>query len=190
MLSNPSTMISNHRTLHQWVAILGPEVLQIFNRLPDPHKETLEPSYPLTPVPNPIVLPSIHPERLSINITVNCVCRILSILDLGFGGGWSCLPDSEFLPCDFHCHFDWLVNLHICVQIITLTDVSFCRIAMTAVLDCPWPTAMDWYFRSPLQAKFLCANAPSPVKITLYWLGNTFLAFGHLLAWVIKRQDV
>ena len=64
---------------------------------------------------------------------------------------------------------------------------------MTAVLDCLWPTGMDWYFRSPLRAKFLYTtsskNPPAPVKISLYRLGTTFVMFGYLLARVIKRED-
>ena len=79
-------------------------------------------------------------------------------------------------------------------------DFVFCaRIAVTAVLDCLRPTAMDWYFRSPLQAKFLrtsSANtgndpqASSPViKIALYRLGSTLVALVYLLARAIKRKD-
>jgi hypothetical protein len=39
-----------------------PGVLRMFNGLPAPQEETLEPSYPLTPLPNPITLPRIHSE--------------------------------------------------------------------------------------------------------------------------------
>jgi len=52
---------------------------------------------------------------------------------------------------------------------------------------------MDWYFRSPLRAKFLYTsadnNSPSLVKITLYRVGNTLLALGFLLARAVKRHD-
>ena len=67
-----------------------------------------------------------------------------------------------------------------------------CRIAVTVLLDCLWPTAMNWYFRSPLRAKFLYTssnNLPAPVKITLYRLGTTFVVLGYLLARVIKCED-
>jgi len=61
---------------------------------------------------------------------------------------------------------------------------------MSVVLDCLRPTAMEWYFRSPLQAKCLYASADNcAVKITLYRLANTLLALGYLLARIIKRQD-
>lgn len=59
------------------------------------HEGTLEPSYPL---PNPVALPSRPSEHLFINITVNRVCRLVSILALGFWGGWSCLPDEKRAP--------------------------------------------------------------------------------------------
>ena len=52
---------------------------------------------------------------------------------------------------------------------------------------------MDWYFRSPLRAKFLYTSAdnnpPSLPKITLYRVGNTLLALGFLLARAVKRHD-
>ena len=52
---------------------------------------------------------------------------------------------------------------------------------------------MDWYFRSPLRAKFLYTSAdnnpPSLVKITLYRVGNTLLALGFLLARAVKHHD-
>ena len=51
----------------------------MFNGLPAPQEETLELAYPLTPLLNPITLPSVHSERLFINITVNRVCRLFSI---------------------------------------------------------------------------------------------------------------
>ena len=76
----------------------GTGVLRMFNGLPVPHEETLEPSYPLTPLPNPVALPSRPSEHLFINITVNRVCRLVSILALGFWGGWSCLPDEKRAP--------------------------------------------------------------------------------------------
>lgn len=76
----------------------GTGVLRIFNGLPVPHEETLEPSYALRPLPIPVVEPSRPSERLFINITVNRVCRLVSILALGFWGGWSCLPDEKRVP--------------------------------------------------------------------------------------------
>ena len=76
----------------------GTGVLRMFNGLPVPHEETLEPSYPLTPLPNSVALPSRPSEHLFINITVNRVCRLVSILALGLGGGWSCLPDEKRAP--------------------------------------------------------------------------------------------
>lgn len=152
----------------------------MFNGLPIPHEETLEPSYPLAPLPNPVALPSTRSERLIINITVNRVCRLFSILGLGFGGGWSFIPDEKRVPTST----TWVIFL------VILTD----WIAVTAVLDCVWPAAMDWYFRSPVRAKFLYTSAnnnpcPPMVKITLYRFGNTLLALGYLLARVIKRRD-
>ena len=51
---------------------------------------------------------------------------------------------------------------------------------------------MDWYFRSPLRAKFLYTsvdNNPPLVKITLYRVGNTLLLLGFLLARTVKRHD-
>jgi hypothetical protein len=77
----------------------GTGVLRMFNGLPVPHEETLEPSesYELTP-PNSVALPSRPSEHLFINITVNRVCRLVSILALGFLGGWSCLPDEKRVP--------------------------------------------------------------------------------------------
>ena len=51
---------------------------------------------------------------------------------------------------------------------------------------------MNWYFRSPLRAKFLYTssnNPPAPVKITLYRLSTTFVVLGYLLARVIKCED-
>jgi len=76
----------------------GTGLLRMFNGLPVPREETLEPSYELEPLPNPAALPSRPCERLFINITVNRVCRLFSILGLGFWGGWSCLPDERRAP--------------------------------------------------------------------------------------------
>ena len=75
----------------------GTGVLRMFNGLPVPQEEILE-SYPMTPLPNPVALSSRPSEQLFINITVNRVCRLVSILALGFGGGWSCLPDEKRVP--------------------------------------------------------------------------------------------
>ena len=178
----------------------GTGLLRMFNGLPVPREETSEPSYPLTPLPNPASLPSRPSERLFINITVNRACRLLSILGLGFWGGWSCLPDEKRAPTSITWVFfvvvltDWLI-LQIGVQLFAASLMfSFLyRIAVTAVVDCLRPTTMDWYFRSPLQAKCLYTsadiNCPSTVKITLYRVGNTILALGYLLARVVKRQD-
>ena len=176
-----------------------PGVLRMFNGLPAPQEETLEPSYALTPLPNPITLPSVQSERLFINITVNRVCRLFSILGLGFGGGWSCFPDEKRVPTSI----TWVIFIVILTDWLIYTS-SFrswhrlmfrsisSRIAVTALLDCLWPTAMNWYFRSPLRAKFLYTssnNPPAPVKISLYRLGTTFVVLGYLLARVIKRED-
>ena len=78
----------------------GTGVLRMFNGLPVPHEETLEPSesYALTPLPSSVPLSSRPSEHLFINITVNRVCRLVSILALGFWGGWSCLPDEKRAP--------------------------------------------------------------------------------------------
>ena len=67
------------------------------------------------------------------------------------------------------------------------------RISVTTVLHSLWPTSMDWYFRTPLRAKFLYTSAdnnpPSLVKITLYRVCNTLLALGFLIARAVKRHD-
>jgi len=96
---------------------------------------------------------------------------------------------------NFRYRLGQLVKLH-CRRwgLFTLTDGFVSRrTAVSAVLDCLWPTAMNWYFRAPLRAKLLYTSAdnnpPSPVKITLYRVGNTLLALGYLLARVIRRQD-
>jgi hypothetical protein len=86
------------------------------------------------------------------------------------------------------------VNLHCQPLAFTLADgFVLCRVAVTTVLDCLWPNTMNWYFRSPLRAKFLHTsadnNSPSRVKITLYRVGWTLLTLGYLLARVIKRND-
>ena len=64
---------------------------------------------------------------------------------------------------------------------------------MSTVADCLQPTAMEWYFRTPLLAKFLSSSAennrPPRVKISLYRVANTILLLGYLLARVFKRQD-
>jgi hypothetical protein len=155
-----------------------------------------------TPLPNPITQRNVHPEQLFIEITFHRVRRFLSILGLGFGGGWSCFPDEKRVPTSTTWVIfiviltDWLI----CMSLLSLLHplmlrvFSFrYRIAVTAVLDCLWPTGMDWYFRWPLRAKFLYTtsskNPPAPVKISLYRLGTTFVMFGYLLARVIKRED-
>ena len=53
---------------------------------------------------------------------------------------------------------------------------------------------MDWYYRSPLPAKFLHTSANNNsnskrVKITLYWVGWVLLILGYLLARVIMHHD-
>ena len=122
-------------------------------------------------------------------------------LGSGFGGGWSCFPDEKRVPTSI----TWVIFIVILTDwLIAMSLLNFShplmfhfvfryRIAMTAVLDCLWPTGMDWYFRSPLRAKFLYTtsskNPPAPVKISLYRLGTTFVMFGYLLARVIKRED-
>ena len=74
-----------------------------------PHEETLE-----TSESNPAAPPtgSIHPKRLHIDITIDRVRRIVSILILGFGGGWSCLPDEKRAPTSI----TWVIFL------VVLTD--------------------------------------------------------------------
>ena len=102
--------------LISWLRYLWTGLFQIFNDLP--HEETLETSesYPLTQLPNPASQPrasgSIDSERLLIKITINHVRRILSILILGFGGGWSCLPDEKRAPTSI----TWVIFL------VVLTD--------------------------------------------------------------------
>ena len=76
-----------------------PGVLLMFNGLPAPQEQTLELAYPLTPLLNPITLPSVHSERLFINITVNRVCRLFSILGQVLGAaGHASQTKSKFQP--------------------------------------------------------------------------------------------
>jgi hypothetical protein len=79
----------------------------MFDGLPaEPHEEKpLNSSYPMTTLPLPIQNPVAPPrqssrpsEQLFINITINRVCRLCSILGLSFWGGWSCLPDEKRVP--------------------------------------------------------------------------------------------
>jgi len=179
-----------------------PGILRMFNGLPAPQEETLEPLYPLTPLLNPITLPkqpNIHSEWLFINITVNRIGRLFSILGLGFGGGWSCFPDEKRVPTliTWVTFIVILTDWSICASASSFSHMlifhsMLCRIAVTALLDCLWPTVMNWYFRSPLRAKFLCTssnNPPTPVKITLYRLGTTFVVLGYVIAREIKHED-
>jgi hypothetical protein len=178
----------------------GTRILQIFNGLPDPQEETLDSSHQPTPLPNPVA--SIPSERLSIKITINRVCRIFSILGLGFGGGWSCIPDEARAPTStiwvifIVILVDWLICSHRSAFLHPAeVVVFFCRISVTSVLDCLYPKAMDWYFRYTFKHRLLYAsvdrdNSPfCPVRITLYRLFNIFLALGYLLVRVIKSQD-
>ena len=199
LLNGSLLMDINTQLLASGLRYRGTRLLQMFNGLPVPHEETVETSYPLTTLPNPAALPSRPSERLFINITVNRVCRFLSILGFGIWGGWSCLPDENRAPTSLTWVIfvvvltDWLI-LQSVFSFSQLADVFVsCRIAVTAVVDCLRPSAMDWYFRSSFQAKCLYTSAendcPPRVRISLYRVANTILVLGYLLAQVIKRQD-
>jgi hypothetical protein len=68
--------------------------LQIFNGLTEvPDTSLLQTSSVVSPA-----LPGVLPQRLVVEITVNRFVRFLSILGLGFGGGWSLIPDERRTP--------------------------------------------------------------------------------------------
>jgi len=114
-------MDASTETLASSLRCWGIRILRMFNGLPVPHEETL--GRPPTPLPNPVAQPTKASERLSINITVNRVRRLFSILGLGFWGGWSCLPDEKRAPTSITWVIfvvvltDWLI-LQISVQLV------------------------------------------------------------------------
>jgi hypothetical protein len=73
------------------------------------------PWYPLPLQLSSAVLPDVQPEQLAVEITVNRIFRFLSILGLGFWGGWSLIPDERRVPTTM----TWVVF------IVVMTDWSF-----------------------------------------------------------------
>ncbi|KJA22843.1 hypothetical protein HYPSUDRAFT_641299 [Hypholoma sublateritium FD-334 SS-4] len=117
-------------------------------------------------------LPSDAQQDLIVILTVNRTCRIITIMALGFWGGWSIMPAEMKFPDSVA----WVT--YICI----VTD----WIALASALDCTFPGSMDWYFRRWPEWWFLKRENLPEISITGYNILNILVGlsiafFGYAL---------
>ncbi|KAF9486208.1 hypothetical protein BDN70DRAFT_926911 [Pholiota conissans] len=103
-------------------------------------------------------------QRLSVILTVNRVCRVITITILGLWGGWSIMPAETKAPASAA----WVA--YICV----ITD----WVVLSTVLDCTFPKSMDWYFRKWPEWRFLARENIPPVSLAGYSILNISVGLG------------
>ncbi|KJA17718.1 hypothetical protein HYPSUDRAFT_46050 [Hypholoma sublateritium FD-334 SS-4] len=181
-------------TVSQWSSgLLNPlRFIQGFEGLPaQPHEETLRrrrpnaasdpettPSIPLQDMNDAAEPTSLDSEddsdeasRLShaqqhliVILTVNRVCRIITIIALGFWEGWSIMPAETKSPASVI----WVT--YICI----ITD----WVVLSTALDCTFPKSMNWYFRRWPEWSFLEVENMPRVTVTGYSILNTMIGLG------------